>query len=240
MQVQQADPIAVVTALDEALNAGRLESALALFGGDAAVTFPGQPEPNRFVGKEQIRGWLQSDISEGIHVEARVAGGGRAGNVDGAPVAGGRRERGITLLKGQAAAVVRDGRIVSFTYAVSPGGPGRTNEASSTRSGTMKRNLWSCSARRLVALVGSTVLAGLFVFGEHGYAQERDPMAAFTGLHAAVNAHDVDAALAFFAPDAVDSPISHHRTSTAAPGRSAPGSRVMPPNISRSHQAISA
>ncbi len=51
-------------ALDEVLNAGRLETALVLFSDEAVATFLGLPEPNRFAGKEQIRSWLQSDISE--------------------------------------------------------------------------------------------------------------------------------------------------------------------------------
>jgi hypothetical protein len=118
-------------ALDEAVNAWRLEAALALFGDDAVASFPGQPEPNRFAGKEQIRSWLQSDISEGIHVEAseRQAQGERVTWTGRISLAA-WRERGIPPIEGQAEAIVRDGRIVSFTYAVSPESLARLQQAS--------------------------------------------------------------------------------------------------------------
>jgi SnoaL-like domain len=48
-----------------------------------------------------------------------------------------------------------------------------------------------------------TVLAGLLSFTIGAHAQATDPKSVFDGFHAAVNAHDVDAALAFFADDAV-------------------------------------
>ena len=130
MTAQERDPMAVATALDEAVNAGRLETALALFSDDAVVTFPSQPEPNRFAGKEQIRNWLQSDISEGIHVESseRQADGERmvwTGRISLAAW----REQGIAPIEGQAEAIVRAGRIVSFTYAVSPESLARMQQA---------------------------------------------------------------------------------------------------------------
>jgi LPXTG-motif cell wall-anchored protein len=47
------------------------------------------------------------------------------------------------------------------------------------------------------------ILAGLFGVTIGAHAQATDPKSVFDGLHAAVNAHDVDAALAFFADNAV-------------------------------------
>jgi ketosteroid isomerase-like protein len=130
MTVQEADPVAIVMALDEAVNAGRLEAALALFSDDAVVTFPSQPEPNRFAGKEQIRNWLQSEISEGIYMEAgewqaegeRVMWTGRISLAA-------WREQGIAPLEGHAEAIVRGGQIVSFMYAVSPESLARMQQA---------------------------------------------------------------------------------------------------------------
>ena len=131
MMVQEADPVAIVMALDEAVNAGRLEAALALFSDEAVATFPGLPEPNRFAGKEQIRSWLQSDISEGIHVDAseRQAQGERVTWTGRISLAA-WRERGIAPIEGMAEAIVRDSRIVSFTYAVSPESLVRMQQAS--------------------------------------------------------------------------------------------------------------
>lgn len=47
------------------------------------------------------------------------------------------------------------------------------------------------------------VLVGLALPARRAQAQTQDPMAVVTAFNAAVNAHDVDAALALFAPDAV-------------------------------------
>jgi hypothetical protein len=48
-----------------------------------------------------------------------------------------------------------------------------------------------------------TILASLLGLTVIVHAQATDPEAVFNAFHAAVNAHDVDAALAFFADDAV-------------------------------------
>jgi ketosteroid isomerase-like protein len=59
----------------------------------------------------------------------------------------------------------------------------------------------------LFALAGLTItnilLAGLFTGSDIVHAQSDDPASVFQAFNAAVNAHDVDAALAFFADDAV-------------------------------------
>jgi ketosteroid isomerase-like protein len=58
---------------------------------------------------------------------------------------------------------------------------------------------------RSLGLISVVLIAfmGLFGFAIGVHAQAADPQAVFDGFHAAVNAHDVDAALAFFADDAV-------------------------------------
>jgi ketosteroid isomerase-like protein len=53
-----------------------------------------------------------------------------------------------------------------------------------------------------LAIVG-VLLASPWVSSEQAHAQATDPVSVFDGFNAAVNAHDVDAALAFFADDAV-------------------------------------
>lgn len=68
----------------------------------------------------------------------------------------------------------------------------------------MNPRRWSVSVRGVRwILVTGVVLASMFMVAERGLAQASDPMEVFNGLHAAVNAHDLDGALAFFAPDAV-------------------------------------
>jgi ketosteroid isomerase-like protein len=53
------------------------------------------------------------------------------------------------------------------------------------------------------AAIVLTVIAGLLGWAIDAHAQATDPKSVFDGFHAAVNAHNVDAALAFFADDAV-------------------------------------
>lgn len=53
-----------------------------------------------------------------------------------------------------------------------------------------------------IAVVGA-VLVGVALPARQAQAQAMDPMTVFNTFHAAVNAHDMDAALALIAPDAV-------------------------------------
>jgi LPXTG-motif cell wall-anchored protein len=53
-----------------------------------------------------------------------------------------------------------------------------------------------------LAIVG-VLLVSLWASAERARAQVTDPVSVFTAFNAAVNAHDVDAALSFFADDAV-------------------------------------
>ena len=53
------------------------------------------------------------------------------------------------------------------------------------------------------AAIALTLLAISLGWTIDTHAQATDPKSVFDGFHAAVNAHDVDAALAFFADDAV-------------------------------------
>jgi hypothetical protein len=55
----------------------------------------------------------------------------------------------------------------------------------------------------LMSAIVPTILAGWLGLAIGVHAQATDPKSVFDGFHAAVNAHDVEAALAFFADDAV-------------------------------------
>jgi hypothetical protein len=70
---QTPDPLAVLEAYDLALNAGNVEGALALFADDAVLT----TRQGQFVGKEQIRTWLERLVmqNERIEVAGRTVAG---------------------------------------------------------------------------------------------------------------------------------------------------------------------
>jgi len=111
---QAKDPLLVILAFNDAVNAHDVDAALAFFADDAVATVGGPP-PN--VGKEQIRTWLQADIADNIHVESRnyqVVGDkvtwiGKV-SVDSL------RNIGVSFIEGPAEAVVQGGKIKSFTY----------------------------------------------------------------------------------------------------------------------------
>jgi ketosteroid isomerase-like protein len=63
-------PDEVALLLAEAVNAGDLEQALALFAEDAVVTSV-SPEP--FRGKTQIQGWLEGMIADDFELQAEIA-----------------------------------------------------------------------------------------------------------------------------------------------------------------------
>lgn len=71
---QEPDPLAVMEAYDLALNAGDVDGALALFADDAVLT----TRQGQFVGKEQIRTWLERLVTQNERIE--VAGRAVAGD----------------------------------------------------------------------------------------------------------------------------------------------------------------
>ncbi len=62
---QEADPLAVLEAYDLALNAKDVAGALALFADDAVLT----TRQGQFVGKEQIRTWLERLVTQNASIE---------------------------------------------------------------------------------------------------------------------------------------------------------------------------
>lgn len=65
LHAQETDPVAVVTALYEAVNAGDVEAALALYADDAVIHMPVPPPdmPDTYTGKEEIRGWIENEVA---------------------------------------------------------------------------------------------------------------------------------------------------------------------------------
>ena len=61
---QATDPLAVVTAYEAAVNAHDADAGLALFADGAVVT---SPPGQQVMGREQIRGRLQTLAGESVH-----------------------------------------------------------------------------------------------------------------------------------------------------------------------------
>ena len=66
LYAQETDPVAVVTALYEAVNAGDVEAAVALFADGAIMNVPVAPPnmPAKYTGKAEIRLWLESEVAQ--------------------------------------------------------------------------------------------------------------------------------------------------------------------------------
>ncbi|MGD2178195.1 MAG: nuclear transport factor 2 family protein [Anaerolineae bacterium] len=65
LYAQETDLVAVVTDYYEAVNAGDVEAALALFADDGVVYMPVPPPgmPDTYTGKEEIRGWIEGEVA---------------------------------------------------------------------------------------------------------------------------------------------------------------------------------
>lgn len=157
---QGADPLSVVNAFNAASIARDVDAELALFADDATASFPGQPEPNFFKGKEEIRKWLETDTGNNIHLEVsnlKVVGNKVTWN---AVVSDDELRKLGVALEGSAEATVENGKIKAFTFAISAESVAKLNAAiaqlPTTGGEPQPSPAW------LIALVGIAVmLAGL-------------------------------------------------------------------------------
>lgn len=120
---QPADPLALVNSWQAALNAGDVDKALSFLAEDAMVTIvPAGPDGDGvYSGRAEIRGWYQT-----------VAGGKGTGALRDCQTAGdtvtclstyaddGLKGMGVDSIQGQWVATLRDGRIQSYTFTISP------------------------------------------------------------------------------------------------------------------------
>jgi ketosteroid isomerase-like protein len=111
------DPLAVVEALDAACNARDLEAVMGLFADDAVVRqLPPPLDGGVYRGKEQVRAWFAPQLA-GFHIDSRdrEAHGQRV-TWSAKMIADVLRQMGISEpVDASAEAVVRDGKLVSFT-----------------------------------------------------------------------------------------------------------------------------
>jgi ketosteroid isomerase-like protein len=121
--MQARDPESVVHALDEALNAGDVDRARALFADQATVNLVPPPAegPAVYTGAEQIRGWLEQLVAGHFHVESsgyhtaqdKVTWRSAVSHDD-------WRALGVNPAEVSSVASVEGGRITAFTVTFSP------------------------------------------------------------------------------------------------------------------------
>jgi ketosteroid isomerase-like protein len=106
---QPPDPAAVIDAYTAALNAGNAEAALAFIADDAVYMRPA----GRFVGKDEVRGFIEGLIRRGVQIEVlgerevfgeyvRWASHVRFANPGGGPAE----------VRNRAASIVQEGKII--------------------------------------------------------------------------------------------------------------------------------
>ncbi len=123
MSTGATDPMAVVQAFDDASNSGDLERVLAFFSDDAVIRTvppPLPPSPEIPTGKQQIREWFEPQMPN-LHVaSSNLKTSGDTVMWD-ATVSGDLfRQMGIDSFDVLAEAVVKGGKITSFTVTQNP------------------------------------------------------------------------------------------------------------------------
>lgn len=118
------DPFSVINALDATLNAGNVDSALALFADDATVQqSPSQPgATDVYQGKAAVRTFLANVVAQNIHFDRaapRQVVGERVTWINNTAIDPWRK-LGIAPLQGQGDATVHGGKIVSLTITLTP------------------------------------------------------------------------------------------------------------------------
>jgi ketosteroid isomerase-like protein len=123
LYAQAADPLSVVEAWVTALNAHDIDSALSYLADDAVVTIvpPAPGTSGVFTGPEEIRGWYQGQAVgnatttlSGCQVEGETV------TCTDTYVDDGLQAMGVDFIDGAYVAVVREGKIQSYIFTMSP------------------------------------------------------------------------------------------------------------------------
>ena len=119
LHAQETDTVAVVTALYEAVNAGDVEAALALYSDDAVIYMPVPPPgmPDTYTGKEEVRAWIENEVARNTEYELVST------EVDGTTVIATTsvaddvlRSFGLTSLEQKDEFTIEGGKIVTRTH----------------------------------------------------------------------------------------------------------------------------
>jgi ketosteroid isomerase-like protein len=157
LYAQETDPLAIVNSWLEALNAGDVDAALSYLADDAQIT-----SDQVYTGKEEIRGWYEAQV------EANGASTLSDCQVDGETVTcissytdDGLQAMGVDFLEGELVLVVRDGKIQSYTFTMSPESlaklPPPPETLAETGGGSLAAYHW------VMALGGLVVAGGLLI-----------------------------------------------------------------------------
>jgi ketosteroid isomerase-like protein len=122
LYAQEPDPVSTINAWVEALNAGDIDSALSCLADDAVVQIvPAAPGTSGiFTGKGEVRGWYETIVGQhGVTALSDCQVDGETVTCVNNYAEDSFRSLGIDSVVGEWVAVVRDGKLQSYTFTMS-------------------------------------------------------------------------------------------------------------------------
>jgi hypothetical protein len=122
LYAQEPDPMSIINAWVEALNAGEIDAALSYLADDAVVQIvpPAPGTSGIFTGKGEIRGWYETVVGQhGVTTLSDCQVDGETVTCVNTYAEDSFRSLGIDSVVGEWVAVVRDGKLQSYTFTMS-------------------------------------------------------------------------------------------------------------------------
>jgi len=122
LNAQESDPMSIINAWVEALNAGDIDAALSYLADDAVVQIvpPAPGSSGVFSGKGEIRGWYETVAGQhGVTALSDCQIDGETVTCVNTYAEDSFRSLGIESVVGEWVAVVREGKLQSYTFTMS-------------------------------------------------------------------------------------------------------------------------
>ena len=122
LYAQEPDPMPIINAWVEALNAGEIDAALSYLADDAVVQIvpPAPGTSGIFTGKDEVRGWYETVVGQnGVTVLTDCQVAGETVTCVNTYAEDSFRALGIDSVVGEWVAVVRDGKLQSYMFTMS-------------------------------------------------------------------------------------------------------------------------
>ena len=163
LYAQETDPQSVVNAWHDALNGYDIDTALSYFADGAVVTFvPPLAGSGVFSGKEEIRALYEGFVAANFACTLSDC------RVDGETVTcidtytdDDLQAMGVDLIEGELVGIVRDGKIQSYTFTITPESLAKFPPPPEAMPVTGGPAPSSYSSTLLIALGGLAILGGL-------------------------------------------------------------------------------
>jgi hypothetical protein len=122
LYAQEPDPMSIINAWLEALNAGDIDAALSYLADDGVVQIvpPAPGTSGVFTGREEVRGWYETVVGQnGVTTLSDYQVDGETVTCVNTYAEDSFRSLGIDSVVGEWVAVVREGKLQSYTFTMS-------------------------------------------------------------------------------------------------------------------------